>query len=152
MLCAEPPSALETSGQNELARIGGRWLEWWRFNNGGTSQPFMSEAMKRFERRIFHVHYGRSLFVTDNGFMGLGPTDAVPGDEVVVLLGGSTPFVLRSENGFQNFKLVGECYVEGIMDCEALHHVREELEADGCRLSPTSHARCSSPLKQFCLI
>ncbi|KAK6065750.1 heterokaryon incompatibility protein [Seiridium cupressi] len=38
---------------------------------------------------------GRSLFVTEKGYLGIGHPNTRPGDIVTVLLGGSTPWVLR---------------------------------------------------------
>lgn len=62
----------------------------------------------------------RVAFKTDNGLIGIGPDYVAVGDQVWDLLGGSVPFILRkgadvSEN---EFKLMGECYVHGIMNGE----------------------------------
>jgi hypothetical protein len=40
--------------------------------------------------------YGRRLFMTGSGRVGLAPFGAQPGDTVVILAGGSVPFVLRA--------------------------------------------------------
>ena len=37
---------------------------------------------------------GRRFFITDTGHMGLGPPDIRVGDDVYVLIGGCTPFIL----------------------------------------------------------
>jgi hypothetical protein len=50
--------------------------------------------------------------------LGLGPEITREVDIVAVLSGCDLPFVLRPEWG--HYKLVGECYVEGIMHGEAL--------------------------------
>ena len=39
----------------------------------------------------------RQLFVTERGWLGLGPRWAREGDEVVIRLGGSVPLVLVTE-------------------------------------------------------
>jgi hypothetical protein len=85
--------------------------------------------------------------------MGLGPEHMEVGDIVVVLLGGPTPYVLRPVVGSQSqYKFVGECYVFGLMDCEGLQHVQDELRQKGFHIPHTGPARCSAPLRSFTLI
>jgi hypothetical protein len=63
---------------------------------------------------------GRRVFLLQNGYIGLGPSESQYGDLVVIIHGVSVPFVLRKrENG--NFILVGEAYVHGIMYGEWLN-------------------------------
>ena len=50
--------------------------------------------------------------------MGLGPNVMRPGDIVCVLGGGVAPILLRPVDG--HFQMVGECYVYGIMEGEAV--------------------------------
>jgi hypothetical protein len=61
----------------------------------------------------------RQFFQCRKGWIGLGPPAAVKEDMVCILLGGATPFVLRPL-GRDRYRLVGECYVHGIMDGEAM--------------------------------
>ncbi|KAK7912154.1 hypothetical protein PG985_014635 [Apiospora marii] len=79
----------------------------------------------------------------NNDFMGTVPWDAENGDYCVLLEGFRTPFVLRKKlrrgkakssgdpsGGQEEFRLVGDCYVHGIMDGELLRwadEVGEEL-------------------------
>lgn len=80
------------------------------------------------------VTYGRRFFVTQQGYLGLGPQKMAVGDEVYVFNGSKVPFVLRgveraaaaeqpsgggNTSEFPRFRLVGDCYVHGIMDGEA---------------------------------
>ena len=67
--------------------------------------------------------WGHSFFITTKGYMGLGSQAMKAGDVVVVLAGGEVPFVLRRAG--ELFQLVGECYVHGIMNGEAVHKVAE---------------------------
>lgn len=61
----------------------------------------------------------RRLFKTYSKFLGTGPRSLQKGDELWVLAGAPTPFILRSlSNG--NYRLVGEAYVYGLMHGEAL--------------------------------
>ena len=60
---------------------------------------------------------GKRPFLSHMGYVGMGPTYMRPGDVIVVLGGASLPFIVRpAEDG--NFKLMGECYCDGIMDGE----------------------------------
>ncbi|KAK8075761.1 hypothetical protein PG997_010424 [Apiospora hydei] len=61
----------------------------------------------------------RKFAVTAGGYYALCPGLAERGDLVVVLMGHQTPFVLRPTGG-GDFLLVGECYVHGIMQGQAL--------------------------------
>ncbi|KAI7265960.1 hypothetical protein KC345_g8326 [Hortaea werneckii] len=64
---------------------------------------------------------GRVMFVTSTGFLGLAPHDAREGDVVFVVRGIDVPLVLRT-NGDDDasYELIGECYVHGVMEGEAL--------------------------------
>ncbi|KAG0646461.1 Heterokaryon incompatibility protein [Hyphodiscus hymeniophilus] len=83
----------------------------------------------------------RTFFVTDKGYIGLGPANLLAGDHLYILLGGQTPFILReagSRTSYrmpsqkrlgvierQYFSMVGDCYTNGLMDGEAMHEWRE---------------------------
>jgi hypothetical protein len=64
----------------------------------------------------------RLLFITTKGYIGLGPGTMYPGDLVCILFGGITPFILRA-NG-DHYALVGEAYVHGLMDGEAIRELQ----------------------------
>ena len=61
---------------------------------------------------------GRTLCVTTEGRLGYVPLKSSVGDRICILLGSKVPFVVR-EASHQRFKLIGECYIHGIMDGEA---------------------------------
>ncbi|KAH7082449.1 heterokaryon incompatibility protein-domain-containing protein [Paraphoma chrysanthemicola] len=70
------------------------------------------------------------FFISEKGYIGMGPKSMKLGDTVHVFLGGSVPFVLRqiveptnSSTQEPNYEFVGNCFVQGIMDGEALHGV-----------------------------
>ena len=71
------------------------------------------------------ITYGRRLFVTNLGFFGLGPLASKPGDEIITLLGGRIPYVIRRIPEHERVQFVGECYVFGIMDGEVLEGLQE---------------------------
>jgi hypothetical protein len=79
-----------------------------------SERQIQSEMLIDTKERTF----GRRLFVTSRGFMGLGPPAAQVGDQVCLLLGGQVLYVLRDrEDGHSEF--IGECYVHGMMDGQA---------------------------------
>jgi hypothetical protein len=63
--------------------------------------------------------------MTEQGYIGLGRPQV--GDIVSVLLGGRLPFLLRPTVGSEQFTLVGNCYVHGIMYGEALEEGEDKV-------------------------
>ncbi|UKZ59560.1 uncharacterized protein TrAtP1_000861 [Trichoderma atroviride] len=66
---------------------------------------------------------GRRFFITKKGYFGLGPQKLEPGDRVAVLFGSGVPFVLRkcpAIAGRRAWRIIGECYVHGIMQGEVI--------------------------------
>ena len=63
----------------------------------------------------------RRLFTTIAGRVGLGGNSCRSGDLVCILLGCPTSLILR-QNGV-TFQLIGEAYVHGLMDGEAMKGV-----------------------------
>ncbi|KAH7236818.1 heterokaryon incompatibility protein-domain-containing protein [Fusarium redolens] len=63
--------------------------------------------------------FNRRFFRTEKGYMGLGPPDIQPGDAICVLLGGCVAYALR-RSADETWIYVGECYIHGIMDGEAV--------------------------------
>nr|XP_036580247.1 het domain-containing protein [Colletotrichum truncatum]KAF6788079.1 het domain-containing protein [Colletotrichum truncatum] len=61
---------------------------------------------------------------TKDGYYVLGPKTMEPGDIVCVLLGGKMPFCLRPWGN--KYLLLGECYVHGIMNGQAVDGSRGE--------------------------
>jgi hypothetical protein len=59
----------------------------------------------------------RRIMRTRNGYIGLAPRYAEPGDWIGVFKGGNFPLVIRPDG--LHWQLIGECYVHGIMQGEA---------------------------------
>ena len=68
---------------------------------------------------MFHYVQCRRLAYSMNGYMALVSHQAKEGDLLYALFGGSVLYVLRPI-GDQSI-LVGECYVHGLIDGEAMH-------------------------------
>ena len=65
------------------------------------------------------VRFGRRLLWAEAEYVGLGPPAMQVGDDLCNLYGGSVLYIVRDrDDRTQTF--VGECYVHGLMDGEAL--------------------------------
>ncbi|KAF2870346.1 heterokaryon incompatibility protein-domain-containing protein [Massariosphaeria phaeospora] len=108
------------------------WLRDSRFGQFGklTDGLFTARA-SHFSTSTQANGLDRSLFITEEGYMGLGPTRTRVGDEVWCLFGGRTPFVLR-RNGHEDYLIegednkelhymIGDTYVHGLMDSEIMN-------------------------------
>ncbi|KAL8948963.1 MAG: hypothetical protein Q9222_004885 [Ikaeria aurantiellina] len=65
-----------------------------------------------------------STFCTSQGYIGRGPPLLQEGDYICIFQGGRTPFVIRAGSFegfglFRLYRLVGECYVQGLMSKKA---------------------------------
>lgn len=82
--------------------------------------------MARFGDRLSVVMRHRRLFRLNKELLGIGPPHLEKGDQVWILAGASSPYVLRAVEGSKNaFRLVGETYVYGMMDGEGLRLGRD---------------------------
>ncbi|KAH6644550.1 heterokaryon incompatibility protein-domain-containing protein [Boeremia exigua] len=78
-------------------------------------------------RSVFLPHRvlrgGRRFAVTKKGRLAWCPNTCQVGDAISVLAGGTVPIVLR-ECGNKTYQVVGDAYVHGIMDGEAIEDMR----------------------------
>jgi len=70
---------------------------------------------------------GRRFFISEKGYMGLAPITARAGDAICILFGGQVPFILRERDDSEH-SMIGECYVHGIMDGEAIGNTRNKRD------------------------
>ena len=71
-----------------------------------------------FHARLIAMCGRRTFFITEIGYMGVGPYFSRPGDHVAKFDGGVTPFVIRkAKDGC--YSLVGDAHVHGMMDMES---------------------------------
>lgn len=75
-------------------------------------------AAVQYHTYVHQFTYRRRIHVTYNGVIGMVPTSVVEGDQIAILLGGGTPFMLR-EVGDAHV-LIRDAYVYGLMYGEAL--------------------------------
>ncbi|CAG8947767.1 unnamed protein product [Penicillium salamii] len=89
----------------QLEELGVEWL-------------YSSPCARPWFGKMCSMVLGRRLLWTEREYLGLAPPGAKKGDHVVVLEGSRVPFILRKvDGGF--WKVIGECYVHGIMYGEA---------------------------------
>lgn len=69
---------------------------------------------------------GRVLFITTQGYMGLCSAGVEKGDLVSILLGCDMPILLRKRDENHHLRVIGEAYVHGIMDGEAVKGLTRE--------------------------
>lgn len=109
---------------------------------GGTDSKYsQEEVMSAFEKPVLSLnghytftHIMRSMLersrmvVSAKGYIGIAPAGTKVGDHICVLHGGEMPFILRERSADdkseltvgEDFVLVGEAYVHGLMNGEAI--------------------------------
>ncbi|PMD41991.1 HET-domain-containing protein [Hyaloscypha variabilis F] len=93
----------------------------------------ISQLSSKYSTRFITSCKGRKFCVTSGGRLALVPHGSSEGDVVCVIRGVHIPFVVRpvgqkdSKETDANYHLVGECYVHGIMDGEAMPTVSQKL-------------------------
>lgn len=70
----------------------------------------------------------RRFGTTSQRYMALFPRGTKEGDEICIFSGGHVPFVVRQQATSSLYQLVGECYVHGIMNGEAMHMTGLEMK------------------------
>lgn len=71
-----------------------------------------------FEHSHGQAMYHRRLFTTGFGYIGIGPRTLALGDRICVLLGCAVPLIIRTVGDLH--QLIGECYIHGMMNGEAI--------------------------------
>jgi hypothetical protein len=80
-------------------------------------------ASINFHEGAFVTSTFRRVFLMSNGSFGMGPQCMAPGDIIVTLYGGNTPYVLRPTGEYYLF--MGQAYVDEIMNGELVQDVKE---------------------------
>lgn len=94
----------------------------WNLLNTKTSDLSLLDKKRRMWMLIDikRTTFGRRLFETKAGLIGLGAAATDVGDSVCVLFGGQVLYLLRTKSNSNDFEFIGECYVHGMMDGEAV--------------------------------
>lgn len=117
-----------TDGRDRLGIPGKRYhpagreklVQWWQSamrDPGRTPEKDLQRRTIEYRSKLRK----KRLCRTTNGRLALLPMFAEPGDVICILAGAKWPFALRRIGKTTNrYTLVGDCYVHGIMDGEAV--------------------------------
>ncbi|ORX98424.1 heterokaryon incompatibility protein-domain-containing protein [Clohesyomyces aquaticus] len=119
VIYGERPEALEELGVQKTQRENGLF-------DGVTPDSLSHFHSEHYLMEVRHRCRNRRPFITSKGHLGLGPKHLREGDITAVLAGWQVPCVLRPVSDGK-FEFVGEAYVDGIMDGEA---VGDRVEGD----------------------
>jgi hypothetical protein len=90
------------------------------------------EMVARYILVVDRIFPGRVLATTSRGYLALVPEESIVGDSIYILLGCTTPIVLRSVADDLR-RIIGESYVHGVMEGEVFRGWEQEFgdaEAD----------------------
>jgi hypothetical protein len=139
---AEPPGLLESSYQEEKSNMYSYVSV---LNTGdliGSKKKHISTYIKcvregrldlnpAFCNRLRTNLPGRVVVSTQDGAFGLCPLSAMPGDHIYLTPGSRFPLVLRPVGGIlDNFRILGECYISGLMDGQTILGRLESVKAN----------------------
>lgn len=132
-LLVDNPSESRRLGQFHPERHLHWWLKGWAEAVRNDKVPAFWNGVENSTLRE-NVR-NRGIFITESGALGTGSRRMQPGDDVHVLIGSSVPLILRpyqpsekkkagcpSSNQIPSYTVIGECYLHGFMDGEALEN------------------------------
>ncbi|TQN69888.1 Heterokaryon incompatibility protein 6, OR allele [Colletotrichum shisoi] len=93
-----------------------------RLELGNLASRTPGKTFHEVETAMARAVTDRRLGITSRGYLGLFPENGKTGDEVLVLDGCHVPFLMRTA-GTNRRRLVGECYLHGIMQGEGVENV-----------------------------
>ena len=107
--------------RNALFTLGGGTLQSYYRDSGALNSR--DERYYRCLGRMTNWMWSRKLAVTEKGYVGVMPRVAQTGDVVALILGCSCPLLLRSSG--DTFRIVAECYVQGVMQGEVFQQLEQ---------------------------
>lgn len=88
------------------------------------ARPVEGDVFVDLYESLVGMMENQTFFITKSGYIGIGPPDTSARDQVWVFKGGNVPFVMRGAGVERKEQpqliLVGDAYVHGIMDGEAM--------------------------------
>jgi hypothetical protein len=109
--CPAVPNSVELEPAIRLLRLIG-WAE------PSLLISLLDSHGSRCLRVINRWCHNRSFIISQDGLVALGPSLSQVGDTIAVLLGCCNPLILRRVG--HQYKVLGECYVHGLMSGEAI--------------------------------
>jgi hypothetical protein len=93
------------------------------------------KIIRNYLKRVQAVTWNRVVLEADNGedediLVGIGPPKTEINDIVCILFGCSVPCILRPHNDGEWYELIGEAYIYGKMDGEAVSNLTANNELD----------------------
>ena len=113
-------SRLVASGQVEVHSDLGREVPW--------ELIIEFSQVKDFVGPVGQCCVGRRFCVTKQGYVVVVPSLCEGGDKIVVFSGMQIPLCLRATERVGKWRIVGGCYIHGIMNGEVLEAGLEKLE------------------------
>jgi len=107
-----------------------RWQRGGWLKAADLKSPSMGVKYQELQEAFKSALLNRRLCWTKKGHLGLVPRFAKQDDHVVVVPGSPVPFVVRPFVK-RTYHFIGECYIDGIMDGEALKNQGQLLEDIG---------------------
>ncbi|KAI1178556.1 hypothetical protein F4777DRAFT_76178 [Nemania sp. FL0916] len=98
---------------------------------GITTEELEKGFLGIFTNYTYHLPHwnGRRIIITAGGRLGLAFDEVQPGDFIVIMPGGSVPYVLRPlPGGTGQWSFIGECYVYGCMDGEIVESASQSAQ------------------------
>ncbi|KAF7922873.1 uncharacterized protein EAE97_011037 [Botrytis byssoidea] len=127
-------SKSNNSGEYQYTRVSNdlqahnNYQSWWESEIEGTPRLGGKQLLNaengnsniiRFHTLVYFATHMRRFFIAkEPRWIGLIPMDAQIDDQLFLLEGGKVPYVLRRMEGKKEYKIIGDCYVHGIMDGE----------------------------------
>jgi hypothetical protein len=103
-----------------------RWLV--EQSDTNNTEAMASPDFANFRKSFFIATQYQHFFTTHKDYIGLGDLPQ-SNDEIWILFGGGVPFILRpypaDSDHAGSYSLIGDCYVHGIMDGEAMEEWQE---------------------------
>jgi hypothetical protein len=125
MGAAQPTSPFETN--DDMLTTLHAWLKGRSLVRDHAAWTAPDIFLYDFYRAMTTACFNRTFFTTHSGFIGLGSYFLRPGDLMVELHNGTTPFALRpAANGC--YTLVGDAYMHGIMEGPVVTAGRKIIE------------------------
>lgn len=105
-----------------------KWHAW--MAAGRQSATTIPANVISYNNSLYVTVVGRKLFVTEEGYVGFGPSQIEEGDTAAILGGGKCPYILRRSNGSKeasndSYRLLGGSYIHGMMNGEAVKAERD---------------------------
>lgn len=117
---------------NRYVHVANTYEYNYKWNLATPATKAYNALVNTFVQRVQEVVLNRRLVKTKCGRLGLAPYRVRRGDLVCILFGCSVPILLRQRKDANTleeyFQIIGECYIHGIMDGQAIEMARRQSD------------------------